>query len=78
MLLSRGVFRRGGPPRAEREWDIIEVEDPRGFASPNRLVHWRRSMPTINFALGNATVNRDGGNSVGAGMARLTRVTAGA
>ncbi|HLM57263.1 MAG TPA: hypothetical protein VK422_14210 [Pyrinomonadaceae bacterium] len=65
MLLSRGVFRRGGAPRAEREWDLTEVEDPHGFANLNRLVHWRRSMPTINFALGNATVNWDGGNSVG-------------
>src|SRR5262249_50249928 len=31
----------------------------------NRLVHWRRAMPTINFALGSATINWDGGNSVG-------------
>lgn len=66
MLLSRGVFRRGGAPRAEREWDIVAVEDPHGYANVNRLVHWRRSMPTINFPLGNATVNWDGGNSVGA------------
>ena len=65
MLLSRGVFRRGGALRAEREWDLIAVEDPHGYANLNRLVHWRRSMPTINFALGNATVNWDGGNSVG-------------
>jgi cytochrome c peroxidase len=65
MLLSRGVFRRGGAPRAEREWDLVAVEDPHGFANLNRLVHWRRVMPTINFALGSATVNWDGGNSVG-------------
>jgi hypothetical protein len=66
MLLSRGVFRRGGAPRAEpREWDLVAVEDPHGFANLTRLVHWRRVMPTINFALGSATVNWDGGNSVG-------------
>jgi cytochrome c peroxidase len=65
MLLSRGVFRRGGTPRANSEWELIAVEDPHGFANLNRLVHWRRAMPTINFALGSATVNWDGGNSMG-------------
>jgi cytochrome c peroxidase len=65
MLLSRGVFRRGGAPRSNSEWELIAVEDPHGFANLNRLVHWRRAMPTINFALGSATVNWDGGNSIG-------------
>lgn len=65
MLLSRGVFRRGGAPRPNSEWELIAVEDPHGFASLTRLVHWRRAMPTINFAVGSATVNWDGGNSVG-------------
>lgn len=66
MLLTRGVFRRGGAPRANSEWELIAVEDPHGFASLTQLVHWRRAMPTINFALGSATVNWDGGNSIGA------------
>jgi hypothetical protein len=66
MLLTRGVFRRGGAPRPDSEWELIAVEDPHGFASLSRLVHWRRVMPTINFALGSATVNWDGGNSIGA------------
>ena len=65
MLLSRGVFRRGGTPRPNSEWELIAVDDPHGFANLNRLVHWRRAMPTINFALGSATVNWDGGNSIG-------------
>jgi cytochrome c peroxidase len=65
MLLSRGVFRRGGTPRPNSEWELIAVEDPHGFASLDRLVHWRRVMPTINFALGSATANWDGGNNVG-------------
>ena len=65
MLLSRGVFRRGGTPRANSEWELIGAEDPHGFASLTQLVHWRRAMPTINFALGSATINWDGGNSVG-------------
>lgn len=65
MLLSRGVFRRSGALRAEREWDLIAVDDPHGFANLIRLVQWRRVMPTINFPLGSATVNWDSGNSVG-------------
>ena len=65
MLLSRGVFRRGGALRTEREWDLVAVDDPHGFADVTRLVHWRRVMPTINFPLGSAAINWDGGNSVG-------------
>jgi len=65
MLLTRGVFRRGGAPRPNSEWELIAAEDPHGYANLTRLVHWRRAMPTINFALGSATVNWDGGNSVG-------------
>ena len=65
MMLSRGVFRRGGTPRANSEWELIAVEDPHGFPALDRLVHWRRVMPTINFKQGSATVNWDGGNSVG-------------
>ncbi|HEY0006477.1 MAG TPA: hypothetical protein VGB17_16970 [Pyrinomonadaceae bacterium] len=68
MLLSRGVFRRGGAPRPNSEWELIAVDDPHGFASVNQLVHWRRSMPTINFALGSATVNWDAGSNVGKGQ----------
>jgi hypothetical protein len=48
-----------------REWDVIVVDDPHGFATTTRLVQWRRVIPTINFAVGSATVNWDGGNSVG-------------
>jgi hypothetical protein len=65
MMLTRGVFRRGGTPRPNSEWELIAAEDPHGFANLNRLVHWRRVMPTINFALGSATVNWDGGNTIG-------------
>jgi cytochrome c peroxidase len=65
MLLSRGVFRRGGAPRPNSEWELIAVDDPHGFANLTRLVHWRRVMPTINFALGSSTVNWDGGNTIG-------------
>jgi cytochrome c peroxidase len=65
MVLSRGVFRRGGTPRPNSEWELIAVEDPHGYANLNRIVQWRRAMPTINFPVGSATVNWDGGNSIG-------------
>jgi cytochrome c peroxidase len=83
MLLSRGVFRRGGPPRPNAEWELIAVDDPHGYANLNRLVHWRRVMPTINFPVGSATVNWDGGNTIGtdqrAGLAnQVTRNIIGA
>jgi cytochrome c peroxidase len=68
MLLTRGVFRRGGAPRPDSEWELIAVDDPHGFADVNRLVHWRRSMPTINFPIGSATVNWDAASNVGKGQ----------
>jgi cytochrome c peroxidase len=68
MLLTRGVFRRGGAPRPNSEWELIAVEDPHGFANVNQLVHWRRAMPTINFPVGSATVNWDAASNVGKGQ----------
>lgn len=68
MLLTRGLFRRGGAPRPDSEWELIAVDDPHGQANLNLLVHWRRSMPTINFAIGSATVNWDAGSNVGKGQ----------
>ncbi|MGB7923274.1 MAG: hypothetical protein WCF57_08520 [Pyrinomonadaceae bacterium] len=68
MLLTRGLFRRGGAPRPDSEWELIDVNDPHGLANLNHLVHWRRSMPTINFATGSATVNWDAGSNVGKGQ----------
>jgi cytochrome c peroxidase len=65
QMLSKGVFRRGGTPRPNSEWEVVAAEDPNGFGNVTRLVHWRRSMPTINFHVGSATVNWDGGNNVG-------------
>lgn len=76
MLLSRGVFRRGGAPRPNSEWELIAVDDPHGYANPNQLVHWRRSMPTINFPVGSVTVNWDAGSNVGKGQrAALVNLT---
>lgn len=76
MLLTRGVFRRGGAPRPNSEWELIAVDDPHSFANVNQLVHWRRSMPTINFPVGSATVNWDAGSNVGKGQrAALVNLT---
>jgi mono/diheme cytochrome c family protein len=76
MLLTRAVFRRGGAPRPNSEWELIAVDDPHGFATLDRLVHWRRSMPTINFPIGSATVNWDAGSNVGKGQrAALVNLT---
>lgn len=76
MLLSRGVFRRGDPPRPDAEWELIAVDDPHGYASVNQLVHWRRSMPTINFPIGSVAVNWDAGANVGRGQrAALVNLT---
>lgn len=65
MMLTRGVFRRGGAPRAVREWDVVAVDDPHGFATADFIVQWRRVIPTINFHLGSATVLWDSSNTVG-------------
>jgi mono/diheme cytochrome c family protein len=76
MLLSKGLFRRGGAPRPNSEWELIAVDDPHGYANLNRLVEWRRSMPTINFPMGSATVNWDAGANVGKGQrAALVNLT---
>jgi cytochrome c peroxidase len=76
MLLTRGLFRRGGPPLPNAEWELIAVDDPHGFANVNHLVQWRRSMPTINFAVGSSIVNWDSASSRGidqhAGLVNLT------
>ena len=68
MMLTRGVFRRGGPPKPDAEWELIAAEDPHNLASVSQLVHWRRSMPTINFAVGSVTVNWDAAANIGRGQ----------
>jgi mono/diheme cytochrome c family protein len=59
-LLEKGVFRRGGAPRAERDWDLVAVDDPNGFATTSRMVTWHRTMPLINLPLGAARIHWDG------------------
>jgi len=38
MMLTHGLFRRGGAPRSEREWDVVAVDDPHRFASTSYIV----------------------------------------
>lgn len=76
MLLTHGLFRRGGAPRADAEWEIIAVDDPHGFANTNQLVEWRRPLPTINFPIGSVAVNWDAGANLGKGQrAALVNLT---
>jgi cytochrome c peroxidase len=76
MLLSRGVFRRGGAPRPDSEWELIAVDDPHGYANINQLVQWRRPLPTMNFPIGSVAVNWDAGANVGKGQrAALVNLT---
>jgi len=76
MLLKHGLFRRGGPPRPNSDWELIAVDDPHGFANLNQLVHWRRSMPTTNFPIGSVTVNWDAASNIGKGQrAALVNLT---
>lgn len=76
MLLTKGLFRRGGAPRPDSEWELIAVDDPHGLASLNLMVEWRRPQPTINFPVGSSTVNWDGVNTMGedlhAGLVKQT------
>jgi mono/diheme cytochrome c family protein len=65
-LLEKGVFRRGGAPRAVRDWDLIAVDDPNGFANLTRMVAWHRTSPLINLSLGTTRIHWDGGMQTGA------------
>jgi cytochrome c peroxidase len=49
--LLRGLFRRGGAPRANAEYEIIAADDPNGYAALNRFVFFRRPLPTSNVHL---------------------------
>jgi cytochrome c peroxidase len=50
-MLRKGLFRRGGPPPATREFDIVRAEDPYGWgsATPQRFNMFRRPLATANF-----------------------------
>jgi hypothetical protein len=64
-LLEKGVFRRGGAPNANRDWDITAVDDPNGFATTSRMVSWHRVSPLINLRLGTTRIHWDGAMQAG-------------
>lgn len=49
MLLNKGVIRVGLPVPANAEFELIEVDDPYGFASAAELSLFRRPLPTTNL-----------------------------
>ncbi|HLT35648.1 MAG TPA: hypothetical protein VK034_05165 [Enhygromyxa sp.] len=50
MLLTKGVIRVGMPIPANAEFELIEVDDPYGFASAKELSVYRRPLPAANLA----------------------------
>ena len=53
MMLSRGVFRRGGALRTPREWNLIAAEDPNAILSDDQLVEMLKS---VGFDIARRTV----------------------
>ena len=50
MLLSRGTIRVGLPMPANAEFELIDVDDPYGYASAEELSLFRRPLPAANLA----------------------------
>ncbi len=51
-MLRKGLFRRGGTLPAEREFDVVAVDDPLGAGgTATRVVAFRRPLATANFHL---------------------------
>jgi cytochrome c peroxidase len=59
MLLSKGLIRVGIGLPSNAEFDLIDVDDPYGYASANELSLFRRPLPATNL-LFLATVMWDG------------------
>lgn len=49
MLLSRGVIRVGIGIPAKAEFDLVDVDDPYGYASAKELSLFRRPLPSTNL-----------------------------
>jgi cytochrome c peroxidase len=49
MLLSRGLIRIGIGISADAEFELIEIDDPYGFASASELSLFRRPLPASNL-----------------------------
>jgi cytochrome c peroxidase len=59
MLLSKGLIRMGLPMPPNAEFDLVQVDDPYGFASSGQLSLFRRPRPSTNLTL-SAAVMWDG------------------
>jgi cytochrome c peroxidase len=59
MLLDRGVIRVGRPVPADAEFELVEVDDPYGFASAAELSLFRRPLASTNLEF-NAQIMWDG------------------
>jgi cytochrome c peroxidase len=62
-MLLRGLFRRGGAMRDDRDFDIVAVNDPNGVGSTTVFSFYRRPLPTANLKLATG-VHWDGRFSV--------------
>jgi hypothetical protein len=49
MLLSRGLIRVGIGVPADAEFELLETDDPYGYASSNELSLFRRPLPSANL-----------------------------
>ncbi len=59
MLLTKAVIRVGLPVPPGAQFQLVQVNDPYGFASASQLSLFRRPLPTANLKFGN-TVMWDG------------------
>ncbi|GFE80302.1 hypothetical protein GCM10011487_23020 [Steroidobacter agaridevorans] len=71
-MLLRGLFRRGGTVPADRDFDIVAVDDPNGVGSTTVFSFYRRPLATANLKLATG-VHWDGRFSV-AGDGRPPRL----
>lgn len=71
-MLLRGLFRRGGAVRDDRDFDIVAVDDPNGVGSTTVFSFYRRPLATANLKLATG-VHWDGRFSV-AGDGRPPRL----
>lgn len=56
MLLDKGLIRVGLPIPANAEFELVEVDDPYGFASAAELSLFRRPLPSANLKFVNAVM----------------------
>lgn len=62
-MLLRGLFRRGGAVKDDRDFDVVAVDDPHGNANTTTFSFFRRPLATANLKLASG-VHWDGRFSV--------------